>query len=263
MIETDLGPAAAEYCAVLRDRAPVFLRVNLARTTRDAAATTLRDGGIETVPGTRSPTALRVTDGARKIAQSAGFQSGMVELQDASSQAIVDALGLSAGSTVLDFCAGGGGKALAMAARTGAPVAAWDAARQRMRDIPARARRAGAVIRVLDQPEGRYDLVLCDVPCSGSGTWRRAPEGKWTLTQDMLTALGRTQSDILARAAQHVGQNGVLAYATCSVLSQENNAPIDRFLSETPGWDRGEMRFFLPDEHGDGLFLQLLHRTHP
>ena len=121
--------------------------------------------------------------GERALSRSRAFTEGLVELQDASSQAAMLRLPLRDGQSVLDYCAGGGGKALALAGRTEVAVTAHDISAARMRDIPARAARAGVRIELAEDPKAaRYDHVLVDAPCSGSGTWRRDPDGKWRLT---------------------------------------------------------------------------------
>ena len=261
MLEADLGAAARPCAEAQRHRAPVFLRVNTAKTTPDAAIAMLARDGVTALPAARGAAALRVVEGARRVAQGAAYRDGLVELQDASSQAILDALPVSPGARILDFCAGGGGKALALAARADrGAVSAWDADPARMRDLPARAARAGARITVLDAPAGRFDLVLCDVPCSGSGAWRRAPAGRWLLTQDRLAELCRIQAAILDRARDHVAPGGTLAYATCSVLEAENSAQVAAFLDRNPDWRAGDGAQFLPDADGDGLFLRMLTR---
>jgi len=103
--------------------------------------------------------------------------------------------------------------------------------------------------------------VLCDVPCSGSGAWRRAPEGKWRLTAERLDALCELQQQILAAAAPLVAGGGTLAYATCSVLDRENDGAVARFLERHSGWHQGTARRFSPAEGGDGLFVALLERV--
>jgi 16S rRNA (cytosine967-C5)-methyltransferase len=186
-----------------------------------------------------------------------------VELQDASSQAVVEALPLSDGMRVLDHCAGGGGKTLAMAARGAVRLYAHDIAPRRMADLPDRARRAGISVTLTDQPEtaAPYDLVLVDAPCSGSGSWRRDPEGKWALTPERLAALLTEQAAILDRVAPMVRPGGVLAYATCSLLGAENGAQIDQFLSRRTGWVRQAERSFSPLDGGDGFYLCVLGRA--
>ncbi len=254
------SPDEAEAIArALRHRAPVFLRVNLGRTTRAAAIADLARDGIAAAPLDGIATALRVTGGASKTDRSAAFAAGLVELQDAASQAVVLALPLARGMRVLDYCAGGGGKTLALAALTGVPVTAHDANPARMRDLPARAARAGARVALADRPRGGFGLVLADAPCSGSGSWRRDPAGKWRLTPARLEELQALQARVLLDAAAQVAPGGWLAYATCSVLVAENDDAAERFL-DTPGWQPGDRRAWSPVDGHDGFFLSLFRR---
>ena len=260
-----LGRDAATIARALRDRAPVMVRVNLRKTDRATAITTLAEAGILAEPVAISPTALRITEGARRLAASPAYLAGLVELQDGASQAIVDEVYLASDRSILDFCAGGGGKTLALAARSDAVILAHDHNPQRMADLPARASRAGARIDILagDALDARapFDLVLADAPCSGSGAWRRAPEARWRLTQAALDQLTRTQDAILARAATLVAPDGRLAYATCSVLDCENDARVDAFLAAHDGWCALSRRNWHPGAEGDGFYLAILSRT--
>ncbi|MBE9638176.1 RsmB/NOP family class I SAM-dependent RNA methyltransferase [Salipiger mangrovisoli] len=260
LLGESLGAGAAAAAEALRGRAAVFLRVNGLRGDLAAAQAALAGEGIETRPHPLASGALEVTAGARRVAQSQAFAEGRVELQDVASQAVVEALPLVPGMRVLDYCAGGGGKALAMAARTQGEVEAHDADPRRMSDLPARAKRAGARIRSVTRPEGAYDLVLCDVPCSGSGAWRRAPEGKWRLTSERLDELQTLQAGILDTAAALVRPGGLLGYATCSMLSAENGAQIRAFLARHEGWTLEHERQYLPGDGGDGFFGAQLRR---
>lgn len=263
-----LGDGAEAAARVARHRAPVFLRVNLAQVTRDGAADALRAEGIGTRAHDHVKTALEVTDNARKVARSAPYLRGLVEVQDASSQAAVAALPLADGQRVLDFCAGGGGKALALAdraAQLGWSIDLWahDASPARLRDLPVRAARAGATIRIADadpQSLGAFDLVLVDAPCSGSGTWRRDPDGKWRLTPARLAELKVLQAGILGAASARVADRGVLAYATCSVLSAETERQVAAFVERHPGWRIEEERVWHPTPQGDGFSLATLRR---
>ena len=218
---------------------------------------------METIFTQISKNALAVTEGARKIQNTECYASGLVELQDASSQAVVEALPLSDGLRVLDHCAGGGGKALAMAARAKLRLFAHDIDPRRMRDLPERAKRAGAKVTLVDNPEksAPYDLILTDVPCSGSGSWRRDPQGKWALTEDRLTEILDLQRGILDRVAPMVAPKGVLAYATCSLLLEENEGQVADFLSRSKDWRLIETKRFSPLQGGDGFFLALLTRN--
>ena len=260
LFESSLGPGAPAVAEAMRHRAPAFLRVNLLRGDVPRAIASLAEDGIAVRAHPLAATALEVTEGARGIARSRAYETGLVELQDAASQAVVAALPLVHGMRVLDFCAGGGGKALAMAALLRGPVEAHDADPRRMSDLPARARRAGAVVEPVSAPRGQYDLVLCDVPCSGSGAWRRSPEGKWALDAARLDALRATQAAILDEVSTLVRPGGTLAYATCSVLTPENDAQIDAFLGRHGSWSDGARRRFLPGDGGDGFFLARLTR---
>ena len=220
--------------------------------------------GVVTRPDPVASTALLVLEGARQVARTAAFLGGLVELQDGASQAIMDELELPEHGKILDFCAGGGGKALAMAARSGAGIIAHDAQPDRMQDLPARAARAGVTITLCathDLPRlAPFDLVLCDAPCSGAGAWRRAPEGKWALTPARLAELTAIQDRILAQAAPLVAPQGVLAYATCSVLRTENEDRAAAFLAAHPGWTQIGIRRWQPDAAGDGFFLARFRR---
>ena len=261
-LQASLGGDYAAVLHAMQARAPVFLRVNLARTTLAGAAARLAAEGILT-RGSFVNTALEVIENERKIQTSAAYLEGLVELQDASSQAVVAALDLGPGMRVLDYCAGGGGKTLAMAAR-GIAVDAHDANRARMRALPDRAARAGAEVRIVDNPAktAPYDVILMDVPCSGSGSWRRDPQGKWALTAASLAALVQTQAAILKACLPLVAPHGVLAYATCSLLTTENEAQIAGFLARHPNWRAVHQARFSPLQGGDGFFVAMLTQGH-
>jgi 16S rRNA (cytosine967-C5)-methyltransferase len=206
-------------------------------------------------------TALEVIDNHRKISQSQCYIDGLVELQDLSSQAVVQALPLAPHLRVLDFCAGGGGKTLAMAAHVTGPVFAHDTNPGRMTDLPLRAARARARVTIIKHPAGMYDLVLADAPCSGSGSWRRDPAGKWALTRERQTQILLLQAQVLDAACRHVAPHGVLAYATCSLLQAENQGAVDGFLQRHSGWRQTFQHQWTPLSGGDGFFLALLVRV--
>ena len=144
--------------------------------------------------------------------------------------------------------------------RTGRPPAPP----ARMRDLPARAARAGVVVRLLDTGavagQGPYDLVLCDVPCSGSGTWARDPDAKWRFTEARLAELNAVQAAILEAARPLVAEGGMLAYATCSILEEENGARIAGFLARHPSWRLAAQGRWLPSQGADGFFIAHLIR---
>ena len=261
-MQNSLGETLHAVAALMQNRAPVFLRVNTAKTDRAGAINQLKRDEIGAIPHDLSETALEVVENPRRIANSTAYQQGLVELQDVASQAVVDLLPTA--RKVLDYCAGGGGKSLALAARQ-AHVFAHDANFARMRDIPARAARAGAPIQCIETAaladHSPYDLVLCDVPCSGSGAWRRSPDAKWRFSPEMLGDLLKTQNDILNKASALVAPNGALAYVTCSLLDLENAHQIDRFCTDNPQWKLQFSKRFTPLDGGDGFFVAVLQRS--
>lgn len=261
-MEAALGDALDPACKALTARAPVTLRTNLRKATRDDAQSALAAEGIAASPDPEVPTALHVTAGASRIATGEAYGTGLVELQDASSQAAVLRLPLRDGATVLDYCAGGGGKTLAMGALARLRLFAHDAEPRRMADLPVRAARAGLSVTALTDP-GRsapYDLVLVDAPCTGSGTWRRTPDAKWRLTPQRLEELCALQDRILSEAAPLVAPGGHLAFATCSVLREECEDRLAAFQMRMPGWDLVDLYRVAPRPTGDGFFQAVLRR---
>lgn len=254
-----LGVGAEAAALALRDRAPVFVRVNRSKTDRASAVASLAQDQITALPHPEVETALEVTDNARKIQMSAAYLGGLIELQDAASQAAVLRVPVRAGQSLLDLCAGGGGKALAFA-DLGARVTAHDISPARMADIPQRAARAGVALAIEPRATalGQFDVVFCDAPCSGSGTWRRGPEAKWRLSPARLDELRAAQAEVLRRAIGHVRPGGLLAYATCSVLDEENRRQVNAVLADRPHLELLDEMRLLPGRGGDGFYLAVM-----
>lgn len=265
-----LADASREALSALRVRAPLDLRVNALRSDVARARQLLAEEGIETVPGPLAPGCLRVTSGARKVARSRAYAEGLVEIQDAASQAAALASPPQPGETVLDFCAGGGGKTLALgAAMQGrGRLIAHDISALRLRDLAPRAERAGLTVECLGPGEtaslaGVCDLVFVDAPCSGSGAWRRNPDAKWRLTPQRLGELVATQDTVLDAASQAVRPGGRLVYATCSILSDENGDRVRAFLDRNPAFRlEGDPISLTPGpDAGDGFFAAVMSRA--
>jgi 16S rRNA (cytosine967-C5)-methyltransferase len=169
------------------------------------------------------------------------FQKGWFEVQDEGSQIAAELAGAQPGQQVLDYCAGGGGKTLALAAimRNEGRIVAHDSEKQRLAPIFDRLRRSDvrnvevvAKATELEPLAGGMDIVLIDAPCTGSGTWRRRPDAKWRLSQKQLDQRCREQADILKTASRFVKPGGVLVYVTCSVFDAENRDQLARFIGE-------------------------------
>ncbi|WP_296425744.1 RsmB/NOP family class I SAM-dependent RNA methyltransferase [Yoonia sp.] len=254
-----LGDNAQTAAAAQQTRADVYLRVNRTRGTVTDAIATLAADDITAVAHPSVPFCLRVTGNTRRIKNAGAYVDGLVELQDAASQFAVSAVPVPPGGRILDYCAGGGGKALAFADQHGAQVFAHDIAPRRMKDLPVRAARAQVHVAQLQTavlPQAPlFDVVFCDAPCSGSGTWRRTPDAKWRLTVDDLAALHDTQDQVISAAARLVGASGMLVYATCSVLEHENDAVVARFRAAHSGWRVVATHHLLPGPDWDGFFM--------
>lgn len=260
LYDSVLGEDTDAVLACARRRAPVFLRVNAGKATLTEAQDALGVDTIEAKPHPLSACALEVTLGARAVARSQAYLTGLVELQDVGSQAIIDELPLNDGMSVLDYCAGGGGKSLAMAAKADVTITAHDIDPARMQDIAPRASRAGVQINTarLSELATSYDLVLCDVPCSGSGSWARAPQAKWLLQDARLQDLTQLQSRILDDVVPRVRIGGTLAYATCSLFAAENTDQVAHFLARHPEFSLKMDRLITPLEGGDGFYVAVL-----
>jgi 16S rRNA (cytosine967-C5)-methyltransferase len=263
-----LAPIPDAALELTRRRAPLFLRVNLLRGARAAAIAALAVDRIVAEPGPLSPTCLEVISGAQIVARASAYRDGLVEIQDAASQAAADYARAILGDTVLDYCAGAGGKTLALAAAMEGQgrLHAHDIAPRRLAQLDERAKRAGVEV-TLHQPgrtgalAGRCDLVLVDAPCSGSGAWRRNPDAKWRLTAGRLAAYARTQDTILAEAAAAVRPGGRLVYVTCSMLGVENADRVASFLATHVNFRAGRAPLVLrPLDGGDGFFACDFHR---
>lgn len=255
-----LGDQADAVAQAMRQRAPVWLRVNRLRGDRDQAISALARDGIEAQADDRLATSLRIVGNERRLTQSHAYRDGLVELQDLSPQLACAALPVRPGIRVLDYCAGGGGKALAIAGMAeGLGLVAHDADPARMADLPARAKRAGADIQIMARPRGQFDLVIADVPCSGSGTWRRTPDAKWRMSPQWLQELVGMQGTILREAAGCVAPGGYLAYMTCSVLTEENDNQIKTFVTDAP-FSLVKQYHWTPLNASDGFFMSLLQR---
>jgi 16S rRNA (cytosine967-C5)-methyltransferase len=283
------GPALIPELAVLTEPAPLDLRANTLKTTRDDARAALAAEHLDARPTPLSPWGLRI-DGRRPVTAGPAFQSGLVEIQDEGSQVVALLLDARPVMRVCDYCAGAGGKTLAVAAamQNRGQIIACDVSAARLDNAVRRLRRAGAhnVERHMLVPgdkwpkrhAGAFDRVLVDAPCTGTGTWRRNPDARHRLTEADLAELLTRQAGILNDAAKLVRTGGRLVYATCSLLFAENEAQVSHFLAGHPGFSvvplsrawpltgsppcPGDFLFLTPARHGtDGFFAAVLERV--
>ena len=233
----------------LNQQAPMDLRVNTVKSSFEIAASKLRDEHITALPCPYAPMALRV-QGNHNMGGVTAYKDGLVEIQDEGSQLLSLMVDARPGQTVIDFCAGAGGKTLSLAALMSdhgaleGNLIACDIFSKRLDRMKPRLERAGApsvTLKTLSSEDdpwvnenaGTADRVLLDVPCSATGIWRRDPDAKWRLQPDELEETIQTQRRILASAAQLVKPGGRLIYATCSVLIEENEDQVAWFLDHT------------------------------
>jgi 16S rRNA (cytosine967-C5)-methyltransferase len=246
------GEARVAEAQALAARAPVDLRVNTLKTDPERALKAL--GTVSPAPSDLLSTALRLAPPPAEargehVESIPAYSKGWVEVQDLGSQVAAAAAGEIKGAQVLDYCAGGGGKTLALAAlmaNTG-QIYAWDEDARRLAPIFARAQRAGVRnIQVRSPREdvglgdlaGKMDLVFVDAPCTGSGVWRRQPDAKWRLRAGQLERRMQEQDAVLVEAAGFVKPGGRLVYVTCSLFAEENEDRVAAFVRASSGFEQ-------------------------
>jgi 16S rRNA (cytosine967-C5)-methyltransferase len=290
-LERAFGEARAEEGAALAERAPVDLRVNTLKT--DAARALKALASFTPSSPDLQPNALRIAapdPSARSGAVEAipQFSKGWFEVQDLGSQAAASAAGDLHGRQVLDLCAGGGGKTLALAAamaNTG-QIYAYDSDARRLTDTVRRGDRAGVrnlQVRTPLNPEplqdlkGRMDVVFIDAPCTGTGSWRRHPDTKWRLTPEALARRQADQDQVLEDGTRYVKRGGRIVYVTCSVLPEEDEDRVSAFLTRHPDFRRrtasdaaplapfltaeGDLRLTPRTSATDGFYVAVLEKT--
>lgn len=251
-------------------RAPLDLRANRLKSSRDELATFFPDGAA----------LANLTDGWRlppetPAVQHSAYAEGQFEVQDAASQYASEALAVGSGDTIVDLCAGAGGKTLAIASATGneATILACDTNRARLQQLPPRAARAdvtcietlllnpGKESEMLADWAGKASHVFVDAPCSGSGTWRRSPELRWRLTPARLDRHIAAQARLMDLGADLVAPGGKILYAVCSIIAREGRAQVDAFLTRHPGWtaDTNIMPAGVGRAAGSGFLLTPKH----
>ncbi|MBC6994025.1 RsmB/NOP family class I SAM-dependent RNA methyltransferase [Neolewinella lacunae] len=267
--EAQLGAQWTPTLAALNEQAPVVLRANRLKTTPAELSVALARENVVTTP--IAADALLVTE-RQNLFTTKAFQQGLFEVQDFSSQQAAPSLEVSPGQTVIDACAGAGGKSLHLAAllENRGQLISLDIHGWKLEELKKRARRNGVSnletraitsSKVIKRLAGRADRVLLDVPCSGLGVLRRNPDAKWKLSQDFIDRVVIEQAEILSSYSRMVKPGGKLVYATCSILPRENDEQVAAFLGSPAGegWTLEHQHTFLPQVEGyDGFFLARL-----
>jgi 16S rRNA (cytosine967-C5)-methyltransferase len=255
----DLGADAEAFAAAMCAPGPICLRANPLRTSRDGLAVALRSEGIETRPAPRAPYGLLVSSPRPNLLGSRAMRDGWLEVQDEGSQLVAGLVEARPGETILDLCAGAGGKTLALAGdlRNQGRLLAWEPDPERRARLVQRAARAGARAEVLRSPPDGLgaDAVLADVPCSELGILRRGPDARWLLREEDALRMPAIQREILECALRNVRRGGRLVYATCTVRREENEDLARGFERAHPDLRRDATLELFPHRDGtDGFF---------
>jgi 16S rRNA (cytosine967-C5)-methyltransferase len=279
----------AQLAAALNYSAPLDLRVNPLKANRDQVLAALREAGVDAGATPFAPFGVRVA-GKPALTKLKVFEDGWVEVQDEGSQLLCSLVAPRRGEMIVDFCAGAGGKTLALGAamRSTGRLYAFDVSERRLAKLKPRLARSGLSnvhpVQIDSEHDvkikrlaGKIDRVLVDAPCSGLGTLRRNPDLKWRQSADAVVELAPKQASILASAARLVKPGGRLVYATCSLLEAENEAVVAQFLGDHPDFvlvpagkvlaeqrievEMGDYLSLWPHRHAtDGFFAAVLER---
>ncbi|MBQ3695782.1 MAG: RsmB/NOP family class I SAM-dependent RNA methyltransferase [Alphaproteobacteria bacterium] len=257
-------PEAEKELPVLLENPPIILR---AIGDRAVAQQMLRAEGVETEPTKLSPYGLILPE-YKNLAGTKAWKEGLIEIQDEGAQLVALDIGVKPNDTVFDFCAGAGGKSLIFAQMMNNKGLIWayDITTKKLFELVKRATRAHIdIIQIQPQlppPTKQFDYVVVDAPCSGCGTWRRSPNMRWHLTEKQLQHITKSQVEILNRAEAYVKDGGRLAYITCSLTMDENEAQVEAFLSGHPNYKVIKQKRYSPARTGtDGFFLCLMEKV--
>ena len=271
--EQELGAKWEKELKALNEQAPVVLRTNTLKISRDKLRSALEDEDIDTEFIKGYPDALQLTE-RKNVFTSDAFKNGFFEVQDASSQLVANFLDVQPGQRVVDTCAGAGGKTLHLSAlmQNKGQIIAMDIYGNKLKELKRRAKRAGAhnieprtieSTKDIKKLHGKADRILIDAPCSGLGVLSRNPDAKWKLQPEFLDSIRQTQSEILESYSKMVKPGGKLVYATCSILPSENQNQVEHFLTTETGKNFSFIKDkkILSHQSGyDGFYMALLER---
>ncbi|MCD8528698.1 MAG: methyltransferase domain-containing protein [Chitinophagales bacterium] len=272
LIEKNYPKQVDEILQALNEQAAVYVRVNTLKTNAKALIKAFKEENIKAELVEDNATTLVVHE-RKNLFRTEAFQKGWFEVQDLSSQQVADALQVEPGMRVIDACAGGGGKALHLAAlmQNKGQIIALDIYDWKLKELKRRAKRAGAhnietrhieSSKTIKRLKDGADALLIDAPCSGLGVLKRNPDAKWKLNLDFIERVKKEQADILDRYSQMLRKGGKMVYATCSILPEENEQQIAAFLENHKEFTLVKQETLLPNLTGnDGFFIAQLKRN--
>ena len=270
LAQEELGDEWPKVAAALNLPAQVMIRTNTLKTTRDELQKKLREEKVYTQKLPLNAIGL-VLEKRQNTFNSASFRAGLFEVQDGGSQLIAPFLEVEPGQKVIDTCAGAGGKTLHLAAlmKNKGSITAMDVEERKLAELKKRAKRNGAhnieikainSTKVLKRLEAKADRLLLDVPCSGTGVIKRNPDTKWKLQPEHLDRVRKIQKDILQNYTKMLKPGGMAVYATCSILSSENEDQVAAFLEKNKNFELVKDQRVWPSESSDGFYMALLKK---
>lgn len=272
VLESELGDSWSQEIKALNVPAQTILRANTLKITAEELKDVLSEENI-TVDFIRGYKNALIMEEKKNIFKTQAFKDGLFEIQDASSQRVGEFVDVKPGMRVIDSCAGAGGKTLQLAAlmENKGQIIAMDIHEWKLQTLKQRARRNGAhniqtkVIedsKTLKRLENSADRVLIDAPCSGLGVLRRNPDAKWKLNEEFISRVREEQRQILQNHSKLVRKDGILVYATCSILPSENSLQVENFLKENSNYQLIEEKKLMPSVCGfDGFYMAKIIRT--
>lgn len=270
LVTSELGDVWHKELPFLNEQAKVVLRVNTIKTTKEKLIASLKQDDVEVELAEGYPDALILKE-RKNVFRSFAFQKGWFEVQDGSSQLIAEFMQIEPGMRVIDACAGGGGKSLHIASKlqNKGKIISMDITSWKLGELKKRAKRAGIsnietkVIessKTIKRLANSADRLLLDVPCSGIGVIKRNPDAKWKLDIDFIDRVRKTQAEIIDSYSRMLKPDGLMVYATCSILPSENRKQVDTFLENHPDFYLVKDRAVMPSEGFDGFYMAALKK---
>ena len=270
LVQKNYPKQVDEIFTALNEQAQVYIRVNTLKTTTEDLITALATDGVEVERMEGRDDALVLVE-RKNVFRTNAFQDGWFEVQDLSSQLVAEALDPQPGTRVFDVCAGAGGKTLHIASlmQNKGQIIALDLYEWKLKELKRRAKRAGAhnietrpiIAKTIKRLKDSADALLIDAPCSGLGVLKRNPDAKWKLDAAFIERITKEQEEILQNHSKVLRKGGKMVYATCSILPEENEQQVEKFLANNPEFSLVKQETLLPNKTGnDGFFIAVLER---